>query len=376
MTDREVCIVLNMISGIGFTRFAALRNYFGSIAASAYRTSEEYSSVAGIGEELAGKLSACNWSKMYADEADLADRCGVRIISYFDENYPDILRRIYDPPLVLYVRGRLGVYPDRTVAMVGTRRSTGYGRRMAEQLAVDAVNAGFTVVSGLAYGIDTCVHRAVVKSGGTTVAVVGGGLKHITPKENIPLAVQIVESGGAIISEFPMDFPVNRTCFPRRNRIVAALCKATIVVEAGVDSGALITAKLALENGSDVFALPGMADNPMASGCHKLIKEGAGLIENFDDVLEYLGFGFLPGINPDTANRDGEIAFDRDSVGDLPDLQRKILQTLDDGNYTLEELQDFVGVDTAVLLSELMQLEMKFLIERDPSLRYCRIRRR
>ena len=375
MTDREVCVVLNMIPGIGFARFCALRDHFGSIASCAHRTSFEYIEVPGIGPELAGKLAQCAWESVYEREADFADRCGVRIITYFDENYPSVLRQIYDPPLVLYVRGTLGVYPDRTVAMVGTRKATGYGRRMAQKLAVDAVNAGFTVVSGLAYGIDSCVHKAVVDSGGTTVAVIGGGLTHITPKENIPLAARIVETGGALISEFPMNFPINRTCFPRRNRIVAALCKATIVVEAGIESGAMITAKLALENGSEVFALPGMADNPVASGCHKLIKEGAALIENFDDVLEYLGFGFLPGMNPNE-RRDENIDFDGDSTCDLPELQRNILAALDNGNCSLEELQAFLQVDTAVLLGELMQLEMKFLVERDAELRYSRIRRK
>ncbi len=373
MTDREVLIVLNLISGIGFVKFQALREHFKSIAATAYRTEEEYREVPGIGPELAKRLSCCPWQEEYLFEMDLVDRAGCRVITYLDENYPAVLRNIYDPPLVLYVRGTLGEFPDRSISVVGSRRMTAYGRRITAQLCKDAVNAGFTVVSGLAYGVDAVAHSAVVEAGGTTVAVLGGGLMHIHPKENIPLANSIVQHGGALITEFPMRFPVSRQSFPRRNRIVAALTRGTVVTEAGMESGALITAKLALENGKEVFAFPGMADNPMAQGCHKLIKEGAALVENFDDVFDILGFGFLPGFAP--VDRNENIAYDKDATADLPENQRVIMQALEDNELTLEEIQQFTDLDSSVLLGELMNLEMKFLIEQDVSQRYRKLRR-
>ncbi len=368
MTDREVTIVLNLLPGIGFVKFSALREYFGSAGAIAFRSEADYRQVPGIGEELAHKLRNCAWQAELDRELELADRAGVRVVTYFDENYPEVLRQIYDPPLVLYVRGVLGVFPDRNISVVGTRKMTSYGRRITAQICREALSAGFTVISGLAYGVDTVAHRTTVDQGGTTVAILGGGLMHIHPKENIPLARDIVDSGGALISEFPLNFPVSRQSFPRRNRIVAALSRGTIVTEAGLDSGAMITAKLALECGKEVFAVPGMADNPVAQGCHKLIKEGATLIENFNDVLDALGAGFLPGLAPRAGESD--MVYDRDAIGDLPEIQKQIMEALGNGDLSLEELQLALGLDTAYLLGELMQLEMKFLIEQDSQLRY------
>ncbi len=374
MTDREAAVVLNLISGIGFVKFTALRNYFGSAAAAANRSFAEYCEVPGIGEMLAGKLADCNWQESFDLEADLADRAGVRLVTYFDENYPECLRQLFDPPLVLYVRGTLGEFPDAAVAVVGTRKTTGYGRRMAQAISTDAVNAGFTVVSGLAYGVDTVAHQAAVDAGGRTVAVLAGGLLHVHPQENLPLANAIIAHGGALISEFPMDFPVSRTGFPRRNRIVAGLARATIVVEAGLQSGALITANLALENGREVFAVPGQADNPQAAGCHQLIKNGAALIERFDDVLENFGFGFLPGLAPGEADGDAP-DYDASSFADLPANQRRLMELLDGGDASLEEIQMALDGDIATLLGDLMQLEMKFLVERGADLRYRVVRR-
>ncbi|MCQ2378863.1 MAG: DNA-processing protein DprA [Victivallaceae bacterium] len=369
MDAREAAIALNLVSGIGFAKFTALRNAFGSPEAIPMRTTPDYLAVPGIGETLAGKLAGFDWTGEAEREIDLADRAGVRLVTYFDESYPDALRQLYDPPLVLYVRGTLGEYPDRAVAVVGTRRTTSYGRRMAQNIAGDAVRAGFTVVSGLAYGVDTVAHQAAVDAGGRTVAVLAGGLMHVHPRENLPLANSIIERGGALISEFPMDFPVSRTGFPRRTRIVAGLARATIVVEAGADSGALITARLALEIGREIFAVPGQADNPQACGCHKLIKEGAALIENFDDVLENFGFGFLPGLAPGETD-DAAPAYDASGVGDLPESQRRILACLDRGDASLEELQQALDCEVSRLLADLMQLEMKFLVERGPDQDY------
>ena len=209
--------------------------------------------------------------------------------------------------------------------------------------------------------------------------MLGGGLMRIHPQENVPLARRIVETGGAVISEFPMNFPVSRTSFPRRNRIVAGLARLTIVTEAGIGSGALITARLALDNGRDVFAVPGHADNPQAQGCHQLIKEGAaGLIENFSDVLNAIGvgFGYLPGLAPGGEANEDVVAYDSSSVGDLPPEAREIWKLLDGRELSLDLLAEETGRETGALLSTLMMLEMKLLVEHGSDMVYRRIPRR
>lgn len=373
MTEREACIALNLVPGIGFVKFSALGNALGSVAEVNHASIEDLYKIRGIGEVLAEKLATFEWELELDRECDLADRAGVRILTLFDEGYPAVLRELHDPPLCLYVRGHLPKFPDNAIAVVGTRRMSAYGGRMTEQLTAEAVAAGFVIVSGLAFGVDTVAHRVAVNSGGVTIAVLGGGLLNIQPSENIPLARDIVAHGGAIISEFPLRFPVSRTSFPRRNRIVAGLCQATLVVEAGLKSGALITAKMALENGREVLAVPGHADNPQAQGCHLLIKEGAGLVENFDDVAQTLGLGLLSGLGVQTNISDVE--YKPDSKNDLPVELQKILDVLKSGDFTFDELREFCNFDSGVLAGILMRLEMMLLIERQPDQRYNLIRR-
>lgn len=365
MLDREATIVLNLIPGIGHVKYTALGDAFGSPSQVFGRSAEELETVPGIGPQLAPKVANYDWQAGLDAELSLCDRAGVRILTLWDEAYPEILRSLYDPPLCLYVRGKLPPLPDNAIAMVGTRRMTQYGARMTRMITEEAVAAGYAIVSGLAFGVDTVAHTATVEMNGTTVAVLGGGLMRIHPQENVPLARRIVETGGALVSEFPMMCPVSRTTFPRRNRIVAGMCRATIVTEAGIGSGALITAKQALDNGRDVFAVPGHADNMQAKGCHKLIKEGAGLIESFSDVLEAFGVGvggYLPGFGPEGVGENG-VGYDPASPGDLSPEEQKILKLLSESEKALEELSGASGFQTGKLLGVLMSLEMKMLIE-------------
>ncbi|MBO5721705.1 MAG: DNA-processing protein DprA, partial [Lentisphaeria bacterium] len=297
ISDREACIILNMISGIGYARYAALVRRFGSPSAVLKAAAAEISEVRGIGAALADSVVSWQQNIDLAGELAKADRAGVRIYTIEDGDYPEQLRLIADPPLVLYVRGTLPDFASNSVAIVGSRRLSAYGDRMAKQFAADAVLSNWKVVSGLAFGVDASAHKATLDAGGITVAVLGGGLSRIHPQEHVPLAAAIVKNNGALISEFPMDFPVSRQSFPRRNRIVAALCQATVVIEAGLDSGALITARQALEQGKAVFALPGRVDEPQAAGCNTLIRDcGAKLVTSFQDVLS--DFDFLPGLSP------------------------------------------------------------------------------
>lgn len=379
MLEREACIALNMISGIGYIKFTALCEQFESPTNIFKQSAARLQEIHGIGEKLASKIASFDWERELTRELELVDKAGVEIITLYDEAYPEVLRNLYDPPLCLYVRGRLPKFPEYAVAIVGSRRISNYGARMTRQITSEAVAAGYTIVSGLAYGVDTIAHTVTVEQNGCTVAVLGGGLMRIHPQENVPLARRIVETGGAVISEFPMNYPVSRTSFPRRNRIVAGLSKMTIVTEAGVGSGALITARLALDNGRDLFAVPGHADNPQAQGCHQLIKEGAaGLIENFSDVLNAMGvgFGYLPTLAPGEENRAETTQANNLPLDDLPPQAREILNLLATWReLSLDQLADKINCETGELLSTLMMLEMKLLIEHDSSMFYRRITR-
>ena len=215
-------------------------------------------------------------------------------------------------------------------------------------------------------GVDTIAHSAVVNNGGITVAVVGSGLAHVHPRENIPLAREIVNHGGAVVSEFPISMPPSRQNFPRRNRIVAGLCEATIVTEAGLESGALITARQAIEYNREVFALPGNVDNPAARGCNALIKEGATLIERFEDVPAAMGEDSLFSL-ADESSENGAASAPEEG------LAKRIWELLGEGESGFEEIQAALNVETGELLTALMKLELKMLIELTPEQRYRRM---
>lgn len=358
MTPRELCIGINMISGLGYLRYCALCEEFGTPDAIRNAGRGELQRVPGVGQVLAERIVEFDWDAELARELAIAERGNVRIITLVDEDYPSCLRELSDPPLVLYVRGRLPENSDRSVAIIGSRRVSAYGERVATLMGESAAECGYTVISGMALGIDTIAQSAVVKLMGRTVGVLGGGLLHMYPKENIPLAREIINCGGAVISEFPLNWPISRHNFPRRNRIVAALSRGVVVVEAGLESGAMITARLALEMGRDVFAVPGRVDNSQAKGCHKLIKEGAALVEDFDDVMLALSPDWIPGIG----QRPKE---DDDGFPVLPPDCLQVYKILKNGEADLEELQEATGMDTGMLLSVLMKLEMKLMVECD-----------
>lgn len=358
MTERELYIALNMISGVGYTRCKALLERFGSPDAVRCAERGELHHVPGFGKILAERMVEFDWDAELSRELATAERGGVQIITLADENYPSELRDLFDPPLCLYIRGALPDNFERTIAIVGSRRISRYGEQMAEVLAREAADSGFAVYSGLAMGVDTIAHKAVTACGGRTVGVLGAGLMHMYPPENIQLARDIIANGGAVISEFPLDYPVSRHNFPRRNRIVAALSRATLIVEAGLESGALITAHLAAELGREVFAVPGRVDNAQARGCHQLIKDGAGLVENFDDVLIALHFGGR------TKDLGGAVAGEPVTV-ELPPECMEIYRLLQDGEADLETLQERTGKEPGQLLASLMKLELKRLVERD-----------
>ncbi|MHB9138025.1 MAG: DNA-processing protein DprA, partial [Victivallaceae bacterium] len=263
-------------------------------------------------------------------------------------------------------------FNTNSLAVVGSRRVTVYGRKMTAHLTEAAVYAGWKIVSGLAYGVDAIAHQVAVDLKGITVAVLGGGLARVHPQDHVPLARSIVENNGALISEYPMKFPVSRQSFPRRNRIVSGLSRAVLVVEAGIDSGALITATSALEQGRSVFAVPGMADNPQARGCHKLIKEGAKLTEDFEDILQ--DFEFLPGfggIKETSVCRDEDEEYSA-APASLPEMsgmsenEQKVVQALSLENKSFDSLSAETGIASGTLLGMLMKMEIKKQLSQSP----------
>jgi DNA processing protein len=256
---------------------------YGGAAELLRRPPVELAAEGGVMLETAQRLAAQTAAADPEKELLAARKAGISVLTVLDEGYPELLKKIYDPPLVIYTRGELKPLP--AAGIVGTRKATAYGLRTAGRLARELAGSGAAVVSGLARGIDTAAHRAVVESGGVTWAALGSGLNEVYPPENKKLAEKIIENGGALVSEFPLDrgpLPAN---FPRRNRIISGLSLATVVVEGGFESGALITARFALDQGREVLAVPGPVDSPVSRGPNYLIRNGACPAECGNDII-------------------------------------------------------------------------------------------
>jgi len=265
---------------------AAILGFFGSLEALEKPSFKSLRQVSGLTNADIGKLTAVFEGGVLDQELKRIEKNRIKAIDISQPEYPALLKEIARPPLVLYLRGEAQVLSQYCLAVVGTRIPTFYGLAMAEQFTRDLASLGIVIVSGLARGIDSQAHKTALACG-RTVAVLGSGLLDIYPRENQALAEKIAVAG-AVISEFPLTTPPLRENFPRRNRVVSGLCRGVLVVEAAARSGALITAHLALEQNREVFAVPGKADSPVSQGTHQLIKEGAKLVEDVDDILEEL----------------------------------------------------------------------------------------
>ena len=280
-------LALALVPGLGPKLTAALLDRFGSPAAALRATAAELIEIPHIGEKLAASLSAALRTVNIAPELALLEKHGVRPVPLGWPGYPAPLAAVSAPPPLLYFRGAWMEADASAIGIVGSRSCTAYGRKMAEQFARGLVRAGFTVVSGLARGIDGVAHRAALDAGGRTIAVLAGGLTEIYPPEHADLAARVAEHG-ALVTETPMMVAPQPGMFPARNRIISGLSRAVIVVEANAKSGALITATHAGEQGREVFAVPGPADSAASAGCLELIRKGARLVRNADDVIEDL----------------------------------------------------------------------------------------
>ncbi len=287
MESKKYWVALNMVLGVGKTLFHRLVRHLGSPERVFQAGRRELMQVEKIGEKTAREILNFDVDKNVEREFLLMEKYGVNLVTMECPDYPHLLKSIYDPPPILCYKGeKLDNFPV-TLAVVGTRGLSSYGRVVAERLCGSLAEAGICIVSGLARGVDTLAHKAALSSGGTTLAVLGCGLAHVYPPENASLQEKITHNG-AVISEFPMCMKPDRNNFPARNRVISGLSYGTVVVEAGEKSGALITAEFALEQGREVFAVPGNIYSPKSRGANRLIKLGAKLVDGPEAVWEEL----------------------------------------------------------------------------------------
>lgn len=317
--------------------------------------SETLVQVEGIGPTVASSIQTFNrW-----DEVDrlleLTLKSGSQIISYQDERYSKLLREIFDPPILLWVKGKPELLSSQGVAVVGTRRATDYGKRQATYFSKELVGKGLTVVSGLAYGVDAVAHKTALEAGGKTIAVLGSGIDNIYPAKHMALARQIEESGGAVISEFPPETNPDAGNFPVRNRIVSGLTLGTLVIESGLKGGSMITARSALDQNREVFAIPHSLDNRNGEGCNAIIKRGWGkLVQDIDDILVELP------VEMDTAHGSSVAKTKKDTWKrlELDDLSVSICELLEKESIHIDKLSESLKMPPHKLLPKLLELEM------------------
>jgi DNA processing protein len=308
-----------------------------------------------------------------APGTEVRGREAIRRIRRGDAGYPARLDCLDTPPAELWTRGPLNLDTPRAIAIVGTRTATGYGRRVAHDLAFDLAGAGWSIVSGLARGIDSAAHRGALEAGGTTIAILGCGIDQVYPARNRGLREEIALSG-LLVTEYEPGTPPLKHHFPSRNRIIAALARAVVVVQAGERSGALITADLALELGRDVLAVPGPVDQPGSRGVNRLLRDGAGLVESAADVLDALDD--LPGMEATRAAQTFLFGEDPEGrSGGVGKVSRRLVELLAAGPARVEELAWAAGLPVAEALSELSRMELAGSVRSLPGGRFERVAR-
>jgi DNA processing protein len=360
MQERLAYIVLNMIEGLGPVSVRRLIDALGSPKTILESDREALMKARGVGEKLALKIVAQRDSIDPSEEIDKAADQGARIVTPADDEYPKALKAIHDPPLALYVRGRFIPADEKAIGIVGSRATSHYGLSAADRLAYQLGQTGFTVVSGLARGTDTAAHNGALKSGGRTIAVLGGALDRLYPPENAGLADQISKQG-VVVSEYPMGRQADRMTFPYRNRIISGLSMGVLLVESDLKGGSMHTAEAAMEQGRTVFALPGRIDTPGARGPHLLIKNGAKLVESLDDILEEYEY-LLPRTE---LSASGVTTAARPNVP-MTEQETKIVETLWQEPLDVDSLARSLEMPSHELSGLLLGLEMKRVVKTLP----------
>ncbi|MGB0152729.1 MAG: DNA-processing protein DprA [Verrucomicrobiales bacterium] len=368
MTSKEAFLALNLLPGIGPIRVHRLLEAFSQPQDILSTSEKDLQQIPGIGREMARSIR--DWENLIdlaEEQRRMADH-GITTITLEDSHYPPALREIHDPPFLLYVKGQIEPCDAAAVGVVGSRRMTHYGREQARKLSFQLARAGFTIISGLARGIDTAAHEAALAAEGRTIAVLGSGIGNIYPAENDVLANRIAENG-AVISEFPVLYVPDKQSFPLRNRIVSGMSEGLLVIEAPGRSGSLITANQALEQGRTVFAVPGPIDRPTSEGCNRLIRQGATLVTTARDVIDDLSTG-LNSLNLGFAapEHPSEHPSEKPSptLESLDDQQTRILEELEKGEQTIDTISEAISVPAGAVSASLLQLEMKSLVKQLP----------
>ncbi len=340
-------VALNNVEGLGPIHFRQFLKYFGSVEAAWHASVSDLKNL-NFSEKLIGNFSHTQKNIDIETRMGQLGRLGIKVITISSPNYPPLLKKIYDPPSVLYVRGRLEKKDELAVAVVGSRRMTQYGREVTENLVQNLVAHGLTIVSGLAFGVDIASHQTALDAGGRVVAVLASGVDVITPTSNTFLAERILKEGrGAIISEHPLGTTPLKHFFPVRNRIISGLALGTLVVEATEKSGTTHTARAALEQGREDFAVPGSIFSPLSVGTHNLIRDGAKLVNSVEDILEELNLE-ARGLKLEA----------REVVPESPE-EEKILKILGDEEIHVDEIIQKSDLPTAAITSTLTMMEMK-----------------
>jgi DNA processing protein len=369
MNSREALVALNMVPHVGPVRYRQLLDCFGDPVSILTAPKSKLLKVDSVSDTTADSIT--NWETAIdlSGELKRIKEFDCQIVTQQDENYPELLRQIYDPPILLYVKGTLGPKDKNSVAIVGSRMTTSYGTSTARKLGYQLAYMGVTVVSGGARGIDTAAHQGALSGKGRTIAVLGTGINQVFPAENASLFEKII-ANGALITQFPFNRPADKQSFPIRNRIVAGMTLGTVVVEANLTSGALITANFAVEHGRQVFAVPGQIDSPRSKGCHDLIKKGAKLCEGAEDIVTEFEYLFP------TTNKSGAGI----TSGALPGLTLSDNEKLVYESLALEELfiDDVIaktGLPASAVSVALLTLEMKKLVKQMPGKLFSRYQR-
>jgi DNA processing protein len=357
---------LNLVPGIGPRLQQALLEAFGSPAGILAVSIQELQQVDGIGPKLSEAIVARRDPAAAKQELERCRQSGVRLLLKGSADYPRPLAEICDPPPILYCRGQIEPRDELAVAIVGSRRCSVYGRQQAERFASGLARAGITVVSGLARGIDASAHRGALEAGGRTIAVAATGLAQVYPPEHKELAAQIAEHG-AVVCESPLDQEPISGLFPQRNRIISGLSLGVLIIEADRKSGSLHTARHAMEQGREVFALPGRVDSLMSEGCHNLIRDGVPLVRGVDDVLEALG----PTIGPVRHSETETVHSPRELT--LSDQERAILNLVTVEPRLIDEVVRESALESSRVLATLTVLEMKRMLRRLPGGQVVRV---
>ncbi|MCE5185970.1 MAG: DNA-processing protein DprA [Planctomycetaceae bacterium] len=356
--------------GIGPILFKRLLESHGTVERILGASIAELTRTEGIGQRTAERIARSCDSFDAQKELAFADKLGISIIHLNDNRYPPPLKAIYDPPPVLYVKGVLERADNLALAIVGSRQCSHYGSEQANRFAHLLAASGFTIVSGLARGIDSAAHQGALAAKGRTIAVQGCGLARVFPPENEKLFRQITENG-AVVSELPLAYEPLSENFPGRNRIIAGLSLGVLVIEATLRSGALISAQAALENNREVMAIPGRIDSPGSTGCHKLIKEGARLIDGIEDVMDALGH-IGQGIKQHVSDRSQETV-EQVQAGLFDQLQskfsleeRNVLAVVNSDPIHLEEIIGSTQLNAGKVHAVLIQLQLKGCVRQLP----------